>query len=428
MKSIEKTVLEEKNLYSLSEAKRALAGNFLLMLIMIVIMKDAHLPKDYITLWVMAMTSISIYRVFYLKKWLPIVQTQNTDINHKQIYHHSNVYLMLIGLLWSFAYFPIILNAQNHLDYLILTIIIGFSGASIYSSGASFQTFLALNIFPVISVIWAFLHDFSQHYFTPIAITCLAIFFIGSAAWRFSQYFRENIVKNVSITQAKNELIQALGRAGEYRDEETGCHVNRMSHSCYLLAKELGYHEEKALVLKNAATLHDVGKIGIPDSILLKPGKLTQQEREIMQKHVNIGYDILNASQNSEVMQKAQVIALSHHERWDGKGYPQGLSGEEIPIEGRIASLCDVYDALTSERPYKKAWSSQDAIKHIMSEAGGAFDPNLVPHFCAILPEIQKFREQNPDEFNANDSMLVDAYTSVDNLIFKSMLPKHTVS
>jgi len=142
--------------------------------------------------------------------------------------------------------------------------------------------------------------------------------------------------------------------------------------------------------------MHDVGKIGIPDRILLKPGKLGGEEWEIMKSHATIGADILG-SHTSEVMQMARAIALSHHEKWDGSGYPYGLQGDAIPIGGRIAALCDVFDALTSERPYKKAWPVNEAIDFISQQAGQHFDPVLVGHFEAILPDIINIRDAHAD-------------------------------
>lgn len=409
MSSIEELVLKEKNLYSLSEAKNALFGNFLLMGIVTMILNQAQFPIQAIITWICAMTLLSVYRIFYLRSWLPKLRHNAEEIDQKQILIHSNLYLMTMGILWSFAYVPIILYSDSHLDYLVLTIIIGFSGASIYSSGASFQTFLFLNSAPIFGAFFAFSMDSNPESLIALAITCLSIVFIGTAAWRFSNHFRENMIKNENLTQAKNEIIRALGRAGEYRDEETGNHVIRMSHSCYLLAREIGYNEDQAQIIKSAATLHDVGKIGIPDAILLKEGKLSDLERKMMQEHVNIGVDILSMARNSEIISTARIIAQNHHERGDGKGYPNGLYQEAIPIEGRIASLCDVYDALTSERPYKKAWTPKEAIEYICRESGGAFDPHLVPHFLAILPEIRRFRQTHQDDQEVSLSSVTES-------------------
>ncbi|MDH5748270.1 MAG: response regulator [Rhodospirillales bacterium] len=205
------------------------------------------------------------------------------------------------------------------------------------------------------------------------------------------------------LTDTRLEIIRRLGRAGEYRDNETGMHVIRMSKSCQALALGAGLSEETAEMILNASPMHDVGKIGIPDGILLKPGKLTAEEWETMKTHSEIGADILD-EHSSEMIQMAQRIALTHHEKWDGSGYPKGLKGEEIPIEGRIAAVCDVFDALTSDRPYKKAWPIQDAINHINENSGSHFDPRLVEIFNKVLPEILRIREQHMDEESSENT------------------------
>jgi len=192
------------------------------------------------------------------------------------------------------------------------------------------------------------------------------------------------------------DIIRRLAAAGEYRDNETGMHVVRMSKSCQRLAAEAGLDAKACELILHASPMHDVGKIGIPDRILLKPGKLGGEEWEIMKSHATIGADILG-SHTSEVMQMARAIALSHHEKWDGSGYPYGLQGDAIPIGGRIAALCDVFDALTSERPYKKAWPVNEAIDFISQQAGQHFDPVLVGHFEAILPDIINIRDAHAD-------------------------------
>lgn len=199
------------------------------------------------------------------------------------------------------------------------------------------------------------------------------------------------------LTETRLEIIRRLGRAGEYRDNETGMHVIRMSKSCQTLALAAGLSEEAAEMILNASPMHDVGKIGIPDGILLKPGKLTPDEWETMKTHSEIGADILD-EHSSEMIQMAQRIALTHHEKWDGSGYPKGLKGEEIPMEGRIAAICDVFDALTSERPYKKPWPVDEAVDHINENSGSHFDPRLVEVFNRVLPEILRIRDQYADE------------------------------
>lgn len=193
------------------------------------------------------------------------------------------------------------------------------------------------------------------------------------------------------------ELIQKLGRAAEYRDNETSMHVQRMSHYSYILARAAGIEEVLAYDLLMAAPMHDIGKIGIPDHILLKPGPLDDDEYAQMKTHAEIGATILD-NPRSNLVALAQSIALCHHEKWDGSGYPKGLKGEDIPIEGRIIAIADVFDALTSERPYKKAWPEEEAIDFLKEQAGKHFDPELVSLFIQQMPKIleikSRFREE----------------------------------
>jgi putative two-component system response regulator len=182
------------------------------------------------------------------------------------------------------------------------------------------------------------------------------------------------------------DTIYRLAAASEYKDKDTATHIRRVTSYCDLLARHLGLPEEEREALCVASPMHDVGKLGIPDAILLKPGKLNPEEWAIMQKHTTIGAHILDGS-SSTVMRAGQIIALSHHERWDGSGYPHGLAGTDIPLWGRICALADVFDALTNERPYKKAFTNEQAFE-IMKAERGHFDPDLLELFLQIKDEI----------------------------------------
>lgn len=196
------------------------------------------------------------------------------------------------------------------------------------------------------------------------------------------------------IRATRLQVVQRLGRAAEYRDNETGRHILRMSHMSALLAAHCpGWSDDDTEIMLHASPMHDIGKIGIPDVILLKPGKLTPDEWTVMQTHTTIGGDILSGD-TSDLLRMAREIALSHHEKWDGSGYPLGLSREEIPITGRIVALADVFDALTSERPYKKAWSVEDTLQLIRAESGRHFDPQLVERFLDLIPAVLEIRER----------------------------------
>ncbi|WP_240414269.1 HD domain-containing phosphohydrolase [Paenibacillus periandrae] len=186
------------------------------------------------------------------------------------------------------------------------------------------------------------------------------------------------------LRQAKDEILQLLGRASEYRDDMTGQHTQRVGRLSGLIAERLGLPAKQVEMIRMAAPLHDIGKIGIPDELLLKPGRFEPEEFERMKLHTTIGASILAGSYFA-VLKMAEIIAGSHHEKWDGTGYPQGLSGEIIPIEARIVALADFYDALTHERPYKKTWTSQEAIAEVVNQRGKHFDPKVVDVFVDLF-------------------------------------------
>ena len=169
-----------------------------------------------------------------------------------------------------------------------------------------------------------------------------------------------------------------------------------MSHFCRLIGIAAGLGEKRVEILYHASPMHDVGKIGIPDHILLKPGRLSEEEWQVMRRHPQIGADIIG-QHSDELLQTAASIALCHHEKWDGSGYPAGLKGEEIPLLARIAVLADVFDALTTERPYKQAWSVEEAVRYIEAQAGSHFDPGLIEPFRQALPQMLRIREEFAD-------------------------------
>jgi PAS domain S-box-containing protein/putative nucleotidyltransferase with HDIG domain len=186
-----------------------------------------------------------------------------------------------------------------------------------------------------------------------------------------------------ALQGSRLETLQKLAIAAEYRDDDTRQHTERVGRTAALIARELGFPDETVALIRRAAPLHDIGKVGVPDSILLKPGKLSDEEFEVMKEHVEIGAKIL-AEGKFAILQLAQEIALTHHERWDGAGYPNGLRGEEVPAAGRIVAVADVFDALTHERPYKHAWPVEDAVTEIGQSAGGHFDPRVAEAFAAL--------------------------------------------
>lgn len=196
------------------------------------------------------------------------------------------------------------------------------------------------------------------------------------AAW----LAREVALATRTILEREREIVIRLARAAEYRDTDTGNHVTRVSLLARSIAEGLGCEPAWCDSLELASTMHDVGKIAVPDSILLKPGRLGPEEQAIIRRHTEHGYGILEGSA-SAVIALAAEIALSHHERWDGQGYPRGLSGEAIPLSGRIVAVADVFDALVSDRPYKRAWPRQDALDYLAAQSGSQFDPRCVSVF-----------------------------------------------
>ncbi len=205
------------------------------------------------------------------------------------------------------------------------------------------------------------------------------------------------IQRTAELLTTRQQIIRCLGRAVEYRDNETGNHVIRMSHYARLIAEAHGLGEATASVIFNAAPMHDIGKIGIPDTILSKPGPLDANEWVIMRSHPRIGANIIG-DQDNELLESARTIALTHHERWNGEGYPDGLSADAIPLIGRIVAIADVFDALLSVRPYKPAFPVEEALRIMDSMSGSHFDPALMVAFHAALPDILHIREIYSDD------------------------------
>ncbi len=218
------------------------------------------------------------------------------------------------------------------------------------------------------------------------------------------RFHNEELEQKVSertheIEQTRLEVVRCLGRASEYKDNETGMHVIRMSKTSQMLAHGAGMSDADCSLILHASPMHDVGKIGIPDNVLLKKGKLDGDEWEIMKRHAEMGMEILG-DHPSPLMEMARQVAITHHEKWDGSGYPRGLSGKDIPLVGRITALADVFDALTSERPYKKAWSVEDAVSLIKEQSGKHFDPELVEIFINLIDDICAVRDKYRDTFD----------------------------
>ena len=212
-----------------------------------------------------------------------------------------------------------------------------------------------------------------------------------------ASWLAEEVSKATAELRAREqETILLLCRASEYRDPETGAHIQRMAHYSRLIAAELGLSEEEQDRILSAAPMHDIGKVGTPDTILLKPGRLNAEEMEVMRQHALIGYNILKSSE-AKMLQLAAEIAYSHHERFDGAGYPNGLKGDAIPLAGRIVAVADVFDALTNVRPYKKAWTLDAAREFLLEHSGSHFDPACVNALLKRWPEVLDIRGRLDD-------------------------------
>jgi putative two-component system response regulator len=196
------------------------------------------------------------------------------------------------------------------------------------------------------------------------------------------------------IASSHIDTIKRLAAAAEFKDEGTGGHVERIGDICTILAEKLGMSPEELELVGPATSLHDIGKIGIPDLILLKPASLTMEERAIMEKHTHIGSRILESA-SAPILRLGSTVALTHHERWDGTGYPHGLSGEEIPLVARICAVADAFDAITSHRPYRSAFSRDYAYDHIRRVRGKEFDPDVVDAFFSVLPRIEAIKDES---------------------------------
>ena len=220
---------------------------------------------------------------------------------------------------------------------------------------------------------------------------------VDHAAW----LTREVELATREIRERERETVMSLVKAAGYRDYETGAHISRVAHYAYLIAQGLQLSAQDQVLVLDAAAMHDIGKVGIPDHILLKPGRLDEAEMAIMREHPSLGHDLLKGS-SSRLLQAGAIIALGHHEKFDGSGYPQGLGGEDIPLFGRIVAVADVFDALTSERPYKKPWALEEAADYLRAQRGLHFDPQCVDVFLHAWPEVVQVHQRFVDESKAH--------------------------
>ena len=204
------------------------------------------------------------------------------------------------------------------------------------------------------------------------------------------------VTRTAQLHDAQLEVVTRLVRAAEIRDDQTGCHNKRLSRYCSIIGKAYSLSKGANWLMYNAVPMHDIGKVGIPDSILLKNGPLTPDEYNVIKTHCRLGHELLDGGQ-SQLLKIAKAIALTHHEHWDGSGYPSGIVGKDIPLAGRITAVCDVFDALTTERPYKDAWAIEDALEEINLLRGTKFDPKVVDLFKRNLSLIKRVHKEYVD-------------------------------
>jgi putative two-component system response regulator len=308
--------------------------------------------------------------------------------------------LFALSLAWSLSFiFLFMVELPEHQSgyHMIAAIFtVGLIAGGIISLGTVRPVLLAFAIPMTVTVTYLFLKQGDIFHVMSATATIAGVSFLLIFSILFSKQFDKSIRQTQHIKDNELEIITRLAKASEFRDEETGNHILRMSYNCYLLSVECGFGKERAELMLYASSLHDIGKIGISDTVLLKPGKFTAEERIIMNKHPLIGANILGNS-NSDLIKLARTIALYHHEKVDGTGYPHGIKGDKIPIEARIAAICDVYDALTSVRPYKNAWSNEQALNFIIDNSGSHFDAEIVRKFQNIYPQILEYAQTCSD-------------------------------
>lgn len=367
-----------------------------------ILLVNSAIEQDLVLPWLASVYLILGIRYYSSKKIIKhhqlYIKEKNAVVTNQ--IRQQIVILFALSLAWSISFVFLFMvdvpeyQSGYHMVAAIFTV--GLVAAGVLSLGTVRPVLIAFSIPITATVAYLFINEGDIFHTMSAIATVSGIIFLIRSSILFSNQFDDRIIKTQEIKDTELEIISRLASASEFRDEETGNHVLRMSYNCYLLSLECGFDQERAELMLYASSLHDVGKIGIPDTILLKPGKFNAEERSIMNSHTVIGARILSNS-NSKLIKLARTIAAYHHEKVDGTGYPHGLKGEKIPIEARIAAICDVYDALTSVRPYKKAWSNEEALTYIIENSGSHFDADLVKKFQKIYPKVLEYAKTHSD-------------------------------
>jgi hypothetical protein len=373
--------------YIVSQTPQGVFGQFLAVVLVSPLLMRLGFPAPNMYLWDACATVLLAYRYLSFRRLLP---GRNAEAPPRSSIYRHVIPLFLMGLLWAVLFAKIVQQPSADVHFLGMVFGMGLASAAVVTLGPAFGIYAAFSGPMLVTLVIAFLLRGDDLHVTAALFLAVGIVFAFYTAYKYSEHFRIMQEMTEQVRETEIEALVCLGKAGEYRDSDTGDHVLRVGYSAYLLALAAGLSEADAKNLMYAAPLHDLGKIGIADAILLKPGRLNEAEAEAMKKHTRIGAEILKNSR-SRIMRTARTVALSHHEKWDGTGYPNGLAGESIPIEGRIVAICDVFDALISNRPYKVRWSDTEAIDFLRCNAGTHFDPALVELFIGEIPRLKEF-------------------------------------
>lgn len=391
--------------HMVSQTPPGLAGQLLIILLMTFLLQSAGFPEGILYPWGVCGLLLLGHRYWNFRRFYLDQHRQDTGQAGKWVRRYI-ADVLLMGMLWAILFVQIVHYTTQEYHYIAMAVGLGLAGAAIVTMGAVFSVYFAF-VFPLLAalIVTFYLKDTYVYTLTAL-VTLLGLVYLLYTAYKYSRSFQIILEKSEQLKETELEALECLGKAGEYRDTDTGAHVFRVGYAAYRLAKAAGLAEKDAKTLMLASPLHDVGKIGIPDHILLKPGKLTAEEWEIMKTHAQIGAGILTSA-NSSVMKLAKTVAISHHEKWDGSGYPHGLAGEAIPIAGRIVAICDVFDALVSSRPYKKPWSEEEALEFLKQSAGTHFDPRLVELFAGEIQQVKAFSTRLDEAHDTNSHLLL---------------------
>lgn len=398
-------VLQKQFEHLVSQSKSGITGQILLIILVgLLLASDSSFPQTLLWGWIGLAMLTQVFRLVAFIQFQKLSKlSEIVDITPWK--RRYVIHVLINGLLWAVLFALVFYLMPTQYHYIMMAIGLGLSGAAVVTLGAVYKVYAAFTAPMLFTLMLLMLFSSSQQEFISGMVLALGLAYLLITGNKYAQNLANIFEQQIAIKSAQIETLQLLGRAGEFKDSDTGDHVKRVGSYAYQLALNSGLSEQKARMIELAGTLHDIGKVAIPDRVLLKPSKLDSEEWNIMQSHAIEGGKILENA-HAPLLKMAKLIAETHHEKWDGSGYPHGLKAEEIPIEGRILAICDVYDALNSERPYKKAWPKEKVIDYLKSESGQHFDPKLVKLFIALL-EKQKSSSTDDELTGSNKVVLV---------------------